>query len=514
MTSEGNRDLARLSVLVLEAMHDQAALIDRCLDRPLHGDFTVVRASPGTELWARIAREPPDAIVLDLAAYGLQVLDELRDCTHAPIIALTSLPDRELGFEAVRHGAQDYFIKSELTAELLQRTLIYAYERRRLERTLAEHLKLAAIGRLAGGIAHDFNNLLTAILGHTEIAALDTPPDSATARSLGEVTLAAKRAAQLTERLLAVGRRQLAQPVLLDLKASVALAVEHVRSSLPPGIQLHVELGRELCVARADPRHLQQALHQVVWNAVEATPHGGQVGIRVHRIALTEAERLRHPEVRPGVYGFVDVTDNGSGIDPTVRGRLFEPFATTKHDRPNRGLGLAACYSIVKQHGGHIWIDSAPGRGTTCSMGFPLLEQDARPGQEPDAELARGTERVLIVDDEPALAALMQHTLQQLGYAVLVATSAHEALAIHDGGREELDLLVTDVVMPEMTGLRLSEWFRADRPAMKVLFVSGYTQALTGPDGIVNDAVQLLQKPFTAQDFARQVRRALDTPIG
>jgi two-component system, cell cycle sensor histidine kinase and response regulator CckA len=509
--ASGRRDLLTLTVLVLEELDEDALVVDWCLRRQLSATFIVIRLKDLDELLARIDDDPPDVILLDLAPahhQGVRTLERVRQRTLLPVVVLASLPDPEFGLDALRHGAQEYLPKTELSPDRLQRSVIFAHERRRLERSVARQLTLAAIGRLAGGIAHDFNNLLAAILGHTELAALDTPPDSPAVRALGEVVIATQRAAQLTSRLQVVGERQIAQPVLIDLNDTVTEVTGRLRAFAPPGVALIVEAEQSPCSVRADPAHVRQALDEAILNAFEAMPGGGRVTVRISRVDL--AGGAAHPDARPGVYCVVEVTDTGPGVERVIRGQLFEPFVTTKSG-PNRGFGLALCYSIVKQHAGHIRIESEPGRGTTCSMRFPSADSDSSPSAEQlDREAPGGIERVLIVDDEPALLSLMQRALQALGYTVLVASSTTRAREIDSASEAPFDLLIVDVVMPEMPGPRLAELLRVETPTMRVLFVSGYAETLMGPAGSIQEGLQLLPKPFTLRELARRVRRVLD----
>ncbi len=383
-----------------------------------------------------------------------------------------------------------------------------------LERQLLQAQKMEAIGRLAGGVAHDFNNLLTAITGYTELVLSGLAPDAPQRRDLGEVQKAAERAAALTRQLLAFSRQQVLQPRVLDLNAVVADVEQMLRRVIGEDIGVVVVAGPALWPVRADPGQLGQVLLNLAVNSRDAMPEGGTLTIETANLELDGAYVRRHAAVRPGPYVMLAVSDTGVGMDAEIQARIFEPFFTTKEHGKGTGLGLATVYGIVKQSGGHIWVYSEPGRGTTFKIYLPRAEDDGeRPAPAAStAGPAGGSETVLLVEDEEGVRTLASRVLAAAGYTVLEARDAGEALAInrrHDG---PVALLLTDLVMPGASGTDLAARLAAERPDLKVLYMSGYTGDATVRHQILQPHTAFLEKPFTPAALARKVRDVLDAP--
>ena len=384
-------------------------------------------------------------------------------------------------------------------------------ERRVLEEQLAQAQKLQSIGRLAGGVAHDFNNLLTAILGNAELTLMDLPEGHPARDGVLEMEKAAQRAASLTRQLLSFARKQMIEPVALDLSAVVAGSIQMLRRLLGEDIEITAELNERLDIIRADPGQVQQLLINLTVNARDAMPDGGHLAIETANLAVDDEYCAAHPEVSPGPYVTLTVTDTGTGMSAEVLSHLFEPFFTTKRHGEGTGLGLATCHGIVQQSGGHIWVHSELAVGTEVTILLPVAEGIDRPAGEPSIALPppTGTETVLIVEDDASVRRLAVLGLRSNGYAVIEAANAAEALELA-AGSAPIDLLVSDVVMPGMRGPELAVRLRVMWPTIKLLLASGHagtSEAFRDDEG---REIQLLPKPFTPERLARKVREVLD----
>jgi PAS domain S-box-containing protein len=388
------------------------------------------------------------------------------------------------------------------------------HERKSLEEQLLQAQKMEAIGRLAGGVAHDFNNLLTAILGNAELAMTNLDQRDPLREDLLEIERAAKRATALTGQLLAFSRKQVLQPEVIDLNEVITDMQEMLGRLLGEDITLQVLQGSRGAHVRADPVQLQQVLMNLAVNARDAMPDGGTLTLEAADLSLDEAYVDSHTEVRPGEYAVLAVSDTGSGMDAETRVRIFEPFFTTKEVGKGTGLGLSTVYGIVQQSGGHIWVYSEPGQGTVFKIYLPRVSdpgQHAAPRRSPPGVPAPvGTETILLVEDEPAVRELAGRALRRQGYRVIEAANAGEALLRCENMREPLDLLVTDVVMPQMGGADLAERLRQLKPGLRVLFMSGYSGDAVARHGIIPDGVAFLSKPFGPAELAHRVRQALE----
>jgi len=383
-------------------------------------------------------------------------------------------------------------------------------EQRRLEEQLLQSQKLEAVGRLAGGVAHDFNNLLTTILGYSELILQSRPDDSGLRAEIGEIRKASERAASLTRQLLAFSRKQVIEPRVLDVNALVAESSRMLRRIIGEDIALVTDLAPGLASVRADPVQLEQVIVNLAVNARDAMPEGGRLAV------TTRAVRLDAPlpgRTGPGAGSWVQVSvaDTGVGMDAATQERIFEPFFTTKEKGKGTGLGLSTAYGIVKQSGGFIYATSEVGRGATFDVYLPSVherpaERDAEPAP-PATEYGRET--ILLAEDEDGLRALNRRILESHGYRVLAARDAEEAAALARG-QAVVDMLVTDIVMPGASGRQLARRLLEERPALKVLYVSGYLQAAAGADTALEAGANFLQKPFTPDALLRRVREALD----
>jgi PAS domain S-box-containing protein len=384
-------------------------------------------------------------------------------------------------------------------------------ERHRLEDQLRQAQKMEAVGRLAGGIAHDFNNLLMAVTGYSELLLERLPPDDALRRSAEEIRNAGTRAAALTRQLLTFSRKHVMTPSVLDLNAVVADVERMLRRLIGEDVELTTSLTHGIATVKTDRGQLEQVLVNLVVNARDAMPNGGTLRLSTSRVEVGLRDMTRFPGVPPGNYVLLEVTDTGCGMNAETLAHLFEPFFTTKEPGKGTGLGLSTAYAIVAQSGGHILVDSVLGRGTTFRVLLPeTVERPSRPMDAPSrGELPRGTETVLVVEDEPGVRDLIRDFLTRCGYKVVEAGSAMEAIEIVAAGRTPIEMLVTDVVMPQMNGRVLAERLVAAQPSLKVLYMSGYTED-RGLEQNVSSGAAFLQKPFTPDMLARKVREVLD----
>lgn len=383
---------------------------------------------------------------------------------------------------------------------------------RRLEARLQEVVRLEAIGQLAGGIAHDFNNLITAIRGYAELL-LDHPlaSDEAGRDDLGEIIAAAGRASALTGQLLAFSRRQVLEPRVLDPAEVVGALVPMLSRLLGEHIEVQVGSAHGVGRVRADRSQLDQVIVNLAVNARDAMPGGGTLAIETADVEFDEEHARAHPDLAPGPYVMLAVSDTGTGMDEDTRARIFEPFFTTKEPGAGTGMGLAMVYGVVRQSGGSIEVYSEPGHGSCFRLYLPRVDDEpVTPLPATPPEASAGRETILVVEDDRAIRELAGRALSSRGYAVLLAEDGAAALAILMGGRAAVDLLITDVVMPGMNGHDLAARVRAVRPGIRVLFTSGFTHGHRIMAGGTGDREAFLPKPFTAEGLAVAARRALD----
>jgi PAS domain S-box-containing protein len=385
-------------------------------------------------------------------------------------------------------------------------------QRKALEQQLLQSQKMEAIGQLAGGIAHDFNNLLTVITGRSSLALEQTSLDPETRHDLELITRTAERAAALTRQLLAFSRKQVLQPRPVDLNALVQNVAPILRRLIGEHIELIITRAVEPGRVMADPGQLDQVIVNLVVNSRDAMPEGGMVRIAVERLRLPDVVRHDQGHVPAGEYSTLTVQDSGCGLDQATLRRIFEPFFTTKEVGKGTGLGLSTVHGIVHQSGGHIGVDSTVGRGTTFTIYLPCIEQAAArdEGQEAMAPLARGSETVLLVEDEEEVRRLAADVLKKCGYAVLETGDPLEALLIAERHARDIHLLITDMVMPAMGGTALAVEVMKACPRLSLLYISGYADQMVAAHGMVDPPGAFLQKPFHPGDLARVVRETLD----
>ncbi len=408
----------------------------------------------------------------------------------------------QLSVRAVRDGSGD--------VEYYETFVRDVTEQRRLEGQLLQAQKMEAVGRLAGGVAHDFNNLLTVILSYSDLLLEDLPPEIPDRADVAEIRKAAVAASSLTRQLLAFSRQQVLEPRVLDVNTVVASTEKLLTRLLGEDVSLTTTLAAALGAVKVDPGQLEQIIMNLAVNARDAMPRGGRLSIETANVEMDESYVRGHPLARPGHYVMLAVSDTGIGMDAATQARIFEPFFTTKEAGKGTGLGLATVYGIVRQSSGFIWVYSEPGHGTSFKIYLPRVDEPVSPAGAPAPQVVGGSETVLVVEDVAAVRAVTRQMLERQGYCVLEAANGATALSLARQHQSAIHLLVTDVVMPEVSGRELADQLVQLRPDMKVLFMSGYTDDAVVRHGILQEGIAYLQKPFTPDTLARKVRAVLD----
>jgi two-component system, cell cycle sensor histidine kinase and response regulator CckA len=385
-------------------------------------------------------------------------------------------------------------------------------EQRLLEDQLRQAQKMEAVGRLAGGVAHDFNNMLTVITSYGTLLLEDLGPTDPRREDLNEILKAATGAAGLTRQLLAFSRQQVLEPRVLDLNEVVAASGKMLKRLIGEDVELATVLQPDLGTIRADPGQIEQVIMNLAVNARDAMPDGGRLTIETSNIELGSDYGRQHPPVTPGEYVLMSVSDTGTGMDEATQARLFEPFYTTKAQGRGTGLGLATVYGIVKQSAGFIWVYSEVGHGTTFKIYLPRVFEAVSPPPVAESTEVRGDETIVVAEDADGVRTVMENVLKRNGYAVLQAHDGTGALELVQAHPEPIHLLITDVIMPGMSGRQLADRLRHLRPELRVLFVSGYTDDAIIRHGMLEPGIAFLQKPFTPQSLTRKVREVLDGP--
>jgi PAS domain S-box-containing protein len=394
---------------------------------------------------------------------------------------------------------------------VMEGLLVDISERKLMEMQSQQARRMEAVGRLAGGIAHDFNNLLTIIKGYTELARQRAEGQPALKNDIERIEDASERAAALVRQLLAFSRKQVLQPKNIDLNGIVNGLEQLLRRLMGEDIRIQTKLAVDVGTIKADPSQIEQVLMNLVVNARDAMPHGGKLIIETTNAELDQAYASEHVSVKPGRYVMLAVSDSGMGMSPETVAHIFEPFFTTKGGSRGTGLGLATSYGIVKQSGGYIWVYSEPGHGTTFKVYLPRVDEsaDAAPAARLKTVPQKGTETILLVEDEEAVRDLTQTVLTSYGYKVIVTQDPEHAQSIAETGIP-IQLVLTDVVMPSMSGRELVQKLTAKYPHLRVLYMSGYTDDIITNGGILEPGLAFLQKPFTPATLAQKVRDVLD----
>jgi nitrogen-specific signal transduction histidine kinase/CheY-like chemotaxis protein len=385
-------------------------------------------------------------------------------------------------------------------------------EKRKLEAQLRQAQKMEAVGTLAGGVAHDFNNMLMVIIGHAELALQQMAPDQPLFANLQEIRKAAGRSADLTRQLLAFARKQTVVPRVLDLNETVEGMLKMLRRLIGEDIDLTWLPGTGGWPIKVDPSQIDQILANLCVNARDAIAGVGKVTIETRNAIIDEAYCADHPEAIPGEYVLLAVSDDGCGMDKQTLDKIFEPFFTTKETGKGTGLGLATVYGIAKQNNGFVNVYSEPGQGSTFKIYLPrdTGKSVEMPRESPASPVTGGHETILLAEDEAAILDMVKQILEDFGYRVLAASTPGEAIRVAKEYTEEIHLLITDMVMPEMNGHELAKNLLSLHPKLKCLYMSGYSANVIARHGVLDEGTNFIQKPFSMQAFAAKVREALD----
>ena len=386
-------------------------------------------------------------------------------------------------------------------------------EKRKLEEQLQQARKMEAVGTLAGGVAHDFNNMLMVIIGHAELALQQMAPDQPFSANLREIRKAAGRSADLTRQLLTFARKQTVTPKVLDLNVSVKGMLKMLRRLIGEDIDLAWLPGKVVWPVKVDPSQIDQILANLCVNARDAIAGVGKITIETRNATIDEAYCSGHPEAVPGEYLLLAVSDDGCGMDKQTLDKIFEPFFTTKEKGKGTGLGLATVYGIAKQNNGFINVYSEPGKGSTFKIYLPRHTGRAveTPEESPATPVIGGHETILLAEDETAILDMVKQILEDFGYRILTASTPGQAIRMAKEYAGDIDLLITDVVMPEMNGLELAKSLLALHPKLRIIYMSGYSGNVIARHGVLDEGVNFIQKPFSMQDFAAKVREVLDS---
>jgi PAS domain S-box-containing protein len=405
------------------------------------------------------------------------------------------------------HGSENHPIMEGFMVDISEKKL--------METQSQQARRMEAVGRLAGGIAHDFNNLLTIIKGYTELARQRTEGQTALRHDIERIEDASERAAALVRQLLAFSRKQVLQPKNLDLNEVVRGLEQLLQRLMGEDIRIQTKLAAGLGTIKADPSQIEQVLMNLVVNARDAMPQGGKITVETCNMELDQAYSSEQVRVKPGCYVMLAVTDTGTGMSAETAAHIFEPFFTTKGGTRGTGLGLSTSYGIVKQSGGYIWVYSEPQEGTTFKVYLPRVDEIADPAEVVRLKTAipRGSETILLVEDDEAVRHLTETVLSSYGYKVLATEDPEHAQRLAETPGLEVQLVLTDVIMPAMSGRELVRKLTGRHPHLRVLYMSGYTDNIISSGGVLERGLAFLQKPFTPAALAQKVREVLDTNV-
>jgi signal transduction histidine kinase len=470
----------------------------------------------------------PDVILADFAMPNFGARPALRLLRERqleiPFIVVSGSIGEDTAVEMMKQGAADYLLKDRLgrlgaaVSRALQEKRLVEEKRlaekalRDAELRLRESQKMEALGQLAGGVAHDFNNLLGVIIGYSELLSSELPPDPVTSRRIGAIKKSAERAASLTTQLLAFSRRQMLQPRVLNLNSLVTDTDAILQRLIGADVEARSVLDLELGNINADPGQIVQVIINLAVNARDAMPEGGKLKIETKNVDLDAGETRHGIPIQPGRYTMLAVSDTGIGMDAATRAHIFEPFFTTKPVGKGSGLGLATVYGIVKQSAGHIVVDTEVGKGTTFRIYLPQVDEDVKGAllQPAAAQTGPASETIMLVEDEEPMRALLLEDLQASGYRVLAAGNGVEALQIAAQYRGSIDLLITDVIMPQISGPALARTLTEHRPNIKVIYISGYSDEKVRDIAMADPHVALVQKPFQLKELNQKLRDVLN----
>lgn len=518
-----------LRVLFADDSENDVLMLIRALRK---GGYQAVhdRVSNAADMKASFHNHTWDIVISDYEMPGfggIEALQILKESGHdLPFILVSAVLSEEMAVSAMKAGANDFVMKGRLArlVPAIERELREAETRmarktaetalRQSEEQLRQAQKLEAVGRLAAGVAHDFNNILTAITGHSEmlIGALD--PHDTRLKHAEQIEKAAGMAAALTRQLLTFSRKQVIEPRVLNLNDVVTNIQKMLGRLVGEDIELHLDADPDTGAIRADPHQIEQIIMNLAVNARDAMTSCGKLSIKTGNVSLDDGQARTFPDMKPGNYVMLTISDTGTGMTDEVKAHLFEPFFTTKAPGKGTGLGLATCFGIVKQNNGHIHVQSEVGHGTTFTIYLPQVKSAAEPQpasvKRPDT--VGGHETLLIVEDEQAVREMAVLALRNKGYTVFEAENGEEGLRTTREQNGRIDLILTDVVMPMMGGKEMADAIHLDYPQTKTLFTSGYSDDAISHHGVLEPGIVFLQKPYMMATLVRKVREVLDIP--
>lgn len=445
-----------------------------------------------------------DIVLLDLSlpdGEGMSVVDQVRTQKDSPpIVILTGREDEDLALEILQKGIQDYLPKGRLNGEILVRSIRYAIERRQSELKIRQSQRMEAIGQLAGGVAHDFNNLLTVILGYSELALGDLDTRETVKSALEEVQKAGESASALTRQLLAFSRTSVWSPQSLDINQLLKDMQKMLMRVISKSVNIDFQLAPDLEAVRADRGQIEQIVLNLAINGRDAMPTGGTLTLSTQQIDLESTSEI---PLSPGNYIQVCVSDTGTGIAPELVGRIFDPFFTTKESGKGTGLGLSTVHGIVEEMDGYIDVYSNVGEGSTFSVFLPVCQEfESRQDTVSTAQQAKEytpltQKTIMVVDDDPNICEMLSTILTKNGFEIVASSKPQEAISVFKERGREIDLLLTDIVMPGINGVELYRQLASMRPDLPVLFMSGYSMGMLTEQQIEMPELHILQKPFT-----------------
>ena len=512
-----------IHILHLEDNANDAALVEATL---IAGGIACAtnRVQTRHDFLAALEQGDIDLILSDFSLPEFDGLSALKIARarqfDVPVIMVSGTLGEEQAVDSLQGGATDYVLKDNLVrlAPAVRRAMQEVedrFEREKLQGRLIESQKMEMVGQVTGGVAHDFNNILAVIVGCNDLMMQELAPDSLLRKYAEEIRQAANRAIGLTRQLLIYSRKQAVQSSVLNLNDVVQDMDTMLQRLINKNIEMTIVPGKKIGQIKADSGYVGQVLMNLVVNARDAMPNGGKLTITTHNVTLDKSYASINKDVIPGDYVMLNINDTGTGMTDEVKSHLFDAFFTTKEIGKGTGLGLATCLTIVKQSNGHIEVQSKLGIGTTFKIYFPRVEQPVELLAKPlkARELAHGTETLMLVEDDPSVRHLACTMLESQGYSVLQANNGQEGFRMaHVNKNGPIDLVITDVVMPKISGKVMAEWLKAAYPNLKILFTSGYPNDVIAQYGMLEPGSAFLQKPFTLAELSSKVRELLDKP--
>jgi len=455
-----------------------------------------------------------DGTRLPIDDSGAPIRDEKGNMAGV-VLVFRDITERERAEEDLQAAYDQSVIYAQELKEQIEERKLTEEEKKKVEAQLIQAQKMEAVGRLAGGAAHDFNNLMTVVIGYSDLMLMRLSKEDPLYKKVEEIKKAGEKAASLTRQLLAFSRKQILKPKVININEIITNMKNMLRRLIGEDVQLRTSLGSDLGRVECDPAQIEQVFMNLVINAKDAMPKGGKITIESTNIDLDETYAGKHGiKLKPGPYVLLEVSDTGMGMDKDIQNQIFEPFFTTKEKGKGTGLGLSTVYGIVKQSGGFIWVYSEVGLGTTFKIYLPVVYKEldsVQKEQTPVSDL-RGSETILVVEDDDLLRNMTRYVLHGYGYKVLEAASGEKALQISKLYTEPIQLLFTDVIMFKISGRDLAELIESYRPEIKVLYMSGYTENTVVQHGVLKKDVEFIEKPFSPKDLARKVREVLNAP--